>query len=37
VHSGYAIDRADAQEAETALAEIARGNAHLEKVKGSAT
>ena len=36
VHSGYAIDRADAREAETALAEIARGNARLEKVKGSA-
>jgi hydrogenase maturation factor len=36
VHSGYAIDRADAREAETALAEIARGNARLEKEKGSA-
>ncbi len=35
VHSGYAIDRADVQEAETALDEIARGNARLEKVKGS--
>jgi len=35
VHSGYAIDRADGQEAETALDEIARGNARLEKVKGS--
>ena len=36
VHSGYAIDRADPQEAETALAEIARGNARLENEKGSA-
>jgi hypothetical protein len=36
VHSGYAIDRADAREAETALVEIARGNALLEKTKGSA-
>ena len=37
VHSGYAIDRADAREAETALAEIARGNARLEHMRGSAT
>ncbi len=36
VHSGYAIDRADATEAETVLAEIARGNVRLERVEGSA-
>ncbi len=36
VHSGYAIDRADAQEAETALDEIARGDARLESGRGSA-
>lgn len=35
VHSGYAIDRADPQEAETALAEIAQGNARLENEKRS--
>ncbi len=37
VHSGYAIDRAEAREAETALAEITRGNARLEEREGSAT
>jgi hydrogenase maturation factor len=31
VHSGYAIDRADAREAEAALAEMARGNERLQK------
>ncbi len=36
VHSGYAIDRADPQEAETALGEIAQGNARLENEKRSA-
>lgn len=36
VHSGYAIDRADPREAETALAEMAQGKARLEKEKGSA-
>lgn len=36
VHSGYAIDRVDAREAETALAEFAQGAARLENLKGSA-
>jgi len=36
VHSGYAIDRADAREAETVLSEIARGSARLGEGKGSA-
>ena len=35
VHSGYAIDRADAREAETVLAEVARANARLENAKES--
>ncbi len=37
VHSGYAIDRATAREAEMALAEMARGSARPEKLKGSTT
>jgi len=36
VHSGYAIDRADAREAETVLSEIARSSARLGEGKGSA-
>jgi hydrogenase maturation factor len=35
VHSGYAIDRADPQEAEAALAEIVRGSAGLLSERGS--
>lgn len=37
VHSGYAIDRATAREAETARAELAQGTTLLEKRQGSAT
>ena len=36
VHSGYAIERADAREAETTRAEVDRANACLEKEKESA-
>ena len=34
VHSGYAIDRADARDAEAALAEITQGHARLGKMNG---